>query len=376
MSVIAYVGLPGSGKSYGVVENVIIPALKAGRHVITNIPLKCGYLSDDFPKGKITQFDSKEPLDNPEFWCPEKHAGAIWVIDEAWRYWPSGKKQSQFLEKELGFFAEHRHYVGSDGLTTEIVLVTQNLDQIANAIRNHVQETYLAKKLSALGLNKHFEVLIFDGAKKGLDGGTPLRAMQGKYKDSVFKYYKSHTKNKTDFAAGMEQKADKRNNIFKGKFFTLGIPIALFLIWMGVSNLMSYLGGGNEPKKSEPTPEQNDFRTSRVNPAMLAKSEKQNPKPLITRQQEIEELLSQDITREYIPLSETWRIVGQVGRTLLLWSEDGEREVPKHLCGRFSNTRDDYCVYNGEMVTWYSSTRPYYHDEERQYATPDVEEIF
>ena len=38
MSIVGYSGLPGSGKSYGVVENVVIPALEAGRHIITNIP--------------------------------------------------------------------------------------------------------------------------------------------------------------------------------------------------------------------------------------------------------------------------------------------------------------------------------------------------
>jgi len=38
MAIDAYTGMPGHGKSYGVVEHVIIPSLKQGRHVVTNTP--------------------------------------------------------------------------------------------------------------------------------------------------------------------------------------------------------------------------------------------------------------------------------------------------------------------------------------------------
>ncbi|EEQ1743507.1 zonular occludens toxin, partial [Escherichia coli] len=37
MSIFAYVGVPGSGKSYEVVSNVIVPAICEGRRVVTNI---------------------------------------------------------------------------------------------------------------------------------------------------------------------------------------------------------------------------------------------------------------------------------------------------------------------------------------------------
>ncbi|ENT7525242.1 TPA: zonular occludens toxin domain-containing protein, partial [Escherichia coli] len=37
MAISAYVGVPGSGKTYEVVCNVIIPAVSSGRRVVTNI---------------------------------------------------------------------------------------------------------------------------------------------------------------------------------------------------------------------------------------------------------------------------------------------------------------------------------------------------
>lgn len=37
MAISAYIGIPGSGKSYEAVCNVIIPAFTSGRRVVTNI---------------------------------------------------------------------------------------------------------------------------------------------------------------------------------------------------------------------------------------------------------------------------------------------------------------------------------------------------
>jgi len=65
MSVVAYTGLPGSGKSYGVVENVIIPCLQEGRPIVTNLPLKLGELQawcteNKAPQPKIDIVDLEE----------------------------------------------------------------------------------------------------------------------------------------------------------------------------------------------------------------------------------------------------------------------------------------------------------------------------
>ncbi|WP_218058625.1 zonular occludens toxin domain-containing protein [Gilliamella sp. Occ3-1] len=37
MAISAYVGVPGSGKSYEVVKSVLLPAYMAGRRIVTNI---------------------------------------------------------------------------------------------------------------------------------------------------------------------------------------------------------------------------------------------------------------------------------------------------------------------------------------------------
>ncbi|EEQ6526573.1 hypothetical protein BHJ67_005029, partial [Escherichia coli] len=37
MAITAYIGVPGSGKSYEVVKSVIIPAVASGRRIVSNI---------------------------------------------------------------------------------------------------------------------------------------------------------------------------------------------------------------------------------------------------------------------------------------------------------------------------------------------------
>ena len=56
MSTLAYVGRPGSGKSYAVVENQIMPALKAGIKVVTNIPLIMDEIRKVLPGADVVEF--------------------------------------------------------------------------------------------------------------------------------------------------------------------------------------------------------------------------------------------------------------------------------------------------------------------------------
>lgn len=58
MPINAFGGGPGSGKTYGVVQHVILPAIAAGRFVITNIEglndqAIYDYVAANFYKGKI-----------------------------------------------------------------------------------------------------------------------------------------------------------------------------------------------------------------------------------------------------------------------------------------------------------------------------------
>lgn len=99
MAISAYIGIPGSGKSYEAVCNVIIPAFTSGRRVVTNIyGLQKDKITERYPDatGEIIVVDNDDVLKADFF--PFKGGegsfcqfGDLIVIDEAWRIFGSDK---------------------------------------------------------------------------------------------------------------------------------------------------------------------------------------------------------------------------------------------------------------------------------------------
>lgn len=235
MAINAYTGLPGSGKSYGVIENVIVPALKKGRMVWTNIPVNEEAMAAH--AGSLPHpFSVDDIRSNPRWFQEVFPAGAVLVLDECWRVWPAGLKANNISEHHKSFLAEHRHLVGEDGFSTEIYLVTQDLAQVAAFARQLVDSTFRAQKLASVGLSKKFRVDIYDGAMAGPKPPKDKRIRQiyGTYKPEIFKLYKSHTMSETG-AAGDETASDGRKNIFRGAAAKLILVVivlgSVFSIW-------------------------------------------------------------------------------------------------------------------------------------------------
>lgn len=223
MSVVAYCGLPGSGKSYGVVQNVICTAIEAGRVVHTNIPLRLDAIEKRYPgKSELIRVFSVDDFLKEEYfqsWTP-----GVLVLDEAWRVFPAGKTASSIEQYHKSFFAEHRHMVDSEGRESDIVLVTQDLGQLSTFITLLVETVYVSVKLTAVGLNNHFRVDVYAGRK--IAKSNLIRSEQYKYDKSVFELYKSHTKSSS---AGKRAKVDKRETIF-GTAFRFRVGFVLLVL--------------------------------------------------------------------------------------------------------------------------------------------------
>lgn len=253
MSIVAYAGLPGHGKSYGVVENVIVPALKSKRQVFSNIPMNDNICLDRYQM-TTTFFDMKDIIENVNWFTEVFVAGSLIVLDELWRLWPAGIKANNVLEQHKSFLAEHRHMVGLDGRATEIYFVTQDLSQISAFARALIENTFLVSKLSALGMTKSYRVDVFLGAVTGCSPPVSKRQQEifGKYKKEIFEVYKSHTKSETG-EAGNEERTDKRFNVLSGykpKLFIVVFIAAGAAAFMGLNHLLSTgLGGGKNEKK-------------------------------------------------------------------------------------------------------------------------------
>ena len=369
MSIVGYSGLPGSGKSYGVVENVVIPALEAGRHIITNIPLKLGRLSDDYPQGKVTIFSNKEAEDDPGFFDMERHpAGVIWIIDEAWRFWKSGMKATNIPQCQKEFFTEHRHNVGEDGRTNEIVLVTQDLAQLCAFVRGLVEETYRATKLTAIGQKNKYRVDVFMGAATGQKPGKPMRQLYGSYKPEIYQYYKSHTRNKTDFAAGMEEKADDRANVLKHPLIKFGIPMAILIMVAGVWKAVAYFSPEEHTGEATPATEQITPGMSQqsVTATQNAKTAQQTRAVKASLEGRAPHQVKHEIEPGWLPISNKWRIVGEVNNVYWIWGETGTRKIHSRNCARFLKTGEPFCVIQGKLVTYYSYREPERTEEDKQ----------
>lgn len=209
MAIHAYVGKPGHGKSYGVVEHVIIPSLKQDRHVVTNIPLSIDDLLSTYG-GNITQLpDNWFELDDLSEIIPP---GSVAIIDECWRRWPAGKNVNQANLTDKSLLAEHRHRVDDKNNSMRVVLVTQDLAQISSWVRLLIETTYRIRKIT----KKTFKVDIYNGA---VTGDAPsktklIRSTAGTFKSSVYSFYKSATQSNSG-GVGDESSADGRSSILR-----------------------------------------------------------------------------------------------------------------------------------------------------------------
>lgn len=244
----AYVGLPRAGKSYEVVVNVILPSLRQGRRVVSNIAglnyeAMCQVLyQEGVPQdqiGTLVQVQHVE-VEKPGFWRTDTdqeqgvesfiQPGDLVALDEIWRFW---KKRGDIHPRAMNFMRMHGHMTHPQtGLTCEIALITQSIRDINENIRDVVQETYRMIKNTKLGSNKSYIVHIFQ--RGSTNKSDFIRTLPPRfYSPDYFPLYKSHSQHKAGDADAKECNPDNRANILYGSLFKIGIPLALVLICTG-----------------------------------------------------------------------------------------------------------------------------------------------
>ncbi|WP_178862429.1 zonular occludens toxin domain-containing protein [Thiomicrorhabdus cannonii] len=236
----AFIGRKGSGKSYNVVKTVILPQLEKGRTVVTNIPL-----TDEVDKNpKLTGTVIKIDIDHlpDDFFAPENvYKGAVYVLDEIHKRWSSGMKVNNMNPHDKQFITEHRHYVGEDGYSTDLILVTQDTRQLAAYPRNLLDKTYRCRKYDAIGKADMYRVDVYDGcvSLEYRASDPKIKSYHGNYDPEIFKYYKSHSQNESFHDAGLEEQSAE-GNIFKSNFFRFILPFALIFALIGAYYFYSF----------------------------------------------------------------------------------------------------------------------------------------
>lgn len=236
MAITAYVGLPGAGKSYEMVRSVIIPAMKTGRRIVTNVYgvdnekirayiLKDKKLNPD-DLGELI-FVKNEQVLQPDFFPvpgvenPVALAGDLIILDECHRFFSSDKTMS---EQAKVFAAEHRHYVNEKGNTSDLVLVNQALGTLCKFLKERIETTFRMTKLIALGLNNHYRVDVYSGCR--LSKSNLITSYQEKYRPEIYALYHSY-----DGVNAEEKRVDSRARVFKKSTVFYFLVFLCFVVW-------------------------------------------------------------------------------------------------------------------------------------------------
>lgn len=226
-------GRPRSGKSYEAVKYHVLPALKSGRKVITNLPLNIEHIKKFYGQEvselvQVVEFNYSDfngsaitfPFSLPEHyeddWKDEQtQQGALFVIDEAHFSLPKGGTHPSVKK----YYTMHGHY------GVDILLMTQHPRQLDADILNLVEVMYRTIKNTALGSSSTYTKKVQDGYR-----GHVVNQEQRRYDKSVFPFYKSHTqsKNAVAEATAKDIKPVWRHWSVYGAIAFL--PIAIFLL--------------------------------------------------------------------------------------------------------------------------------------------------
>jgi len=200
-------------------------------------------------------------LDDQPDWA-ELPNGALVVLDEIWKYFPSGQKQKGADQGAVELLRMHRHRVGDVAgrqLSQEIVLINQG-KQFAAWIKELVDKTYVLRKLDAIGADRRFRLDIYQGYQ---DTDRPfkrdhIRGYVGTYKPEVYSLYRSHTQANVDVVDPEELKADKKATVWSGSGMKVAIAgpfVAAFAIWYALSHIGEFLGAETQAASPKPAEE-------------------------------------------------------------------------------------------------------------------------
>lgn len=223
-------GKPGSGKSYSVMAEVVIPALKDGRRVLTNIDgafdkmcrvrlaAALGLTPEELDERYLA-------LTDDEITCGScwglVQARDIFVIDEVQRYWPGGSLKPTD-PTAFRFFGEHRHF-GCD-----IHCITINPANYQAPMRSYAEVCHTYRKLGVLGMNSRFIRRDYTGAVP--DDDAEVSKSYGKYKKEIFGYYKSVTADGNNVVGKQKNVLTQPKVIIALLFLVVVIPLCAWRI--------------------------------------------------------------------------------------------------------------------------------------------------
>lgn len=249
-----FCGSMGAGKTYEAVKYVILPNLKLGRPIVTNIRgldhrKIAAHLN--LPEARIAEllrviaFDEQDKIIGPtggcthdSFWPDEQDRGHVrhgdlLVLDEAWRWMRSARQMTPRL---MEYMRMHRQWAGGvPKRSCEIVLISQDPDDINSQILNVTDRIVKLIVPRFAGLKGVY--LRGDYANNGLDS-KPVKTTV-KRDPAIYPLYQSHAEEGVQ-----EEGVDARNVFWKSQdFFKAAAFVAIAVVLLGTAGVSYFTGG-------------------------------------------------------------------------------------------------------------------------------------
>ncbi|MEQ6436722.1 zonular occludens toxin domain-containing protein [Comamonas sp. w2-DMI] len=251
-------GIPGSGKSYEAVAYHVLPALKSGRKVITNLPLNIDQLAaidpsyrdlvevrtrpapriGDWNAANIAEQDAfqlwtdgREPEPQPEnvfafgtvwdfysTWRGAKGEGPLFVVDECHVCFP----KLGTPESVVQWFKLHRHF------NAEVLLMTQSFRDINQPIAQLIATLIKCRKADILGNKGSYIRKVHAGYR-----GAVIQTDEREYKKQYFGLYRSNTQSSGSAESGVTDVSPLivKFNRFKWAWLALSLVVLLWAFW-------------------------------------------------------------------------------------------------------------------------------------------------
>lgn len=221
----AFVGTPGSGKTYDAVEKIIANMRKIEgkeiRHIYTNIEgmdeqacqhyLRDYVEYDDYDFRKYFHYKTDKEIESFPTYVKDN---SLIVIDEIHKRFSNRDWASEKNKIFADWCSTHRHH-GCD-----LIFITQDMDKVEKHVRSLIQWTYLYRKVDFMGgsVNRRYIKYSYSGDDTSC---KPLKTSTGSYNPAVFPCYKSYTTEDAKEVGFMTHV-----NIFKHPVF-FAIPVVL-----------------------------------------------------------------------------------------------------------------------------------------------------
>lgn len=231
----AICGTPGSFKSCYAVQNFVLPALKKGRKVFTNIEgLSPTHIATYFDLDPIEVEQNLQILgrvyDDDGTWHEDRDRirrfyedlpiNALVIIDEAQNYFSSRDFKEGFSADLIPWLTKHRH------LGNDVVWITQNIESVDITFRRNTHLTYALRRAENLGMKNAAFNYIFDRAD--LDRRHLARKL---YRPDpiIFKLYSSYQEK------DVKENRKSYNVFLRSPFAWLFIAVLIWVIYTFVS---------------------------------------------------------------------------------------------------------------------------------------------